>query len=419
MRNRTILYAGFASLALAVGLLAAPATLTTIYTFTDTAGDGGGPNSGFAIGAGGVMYGTTSDGGDSNAGTVYQLTPPASSGGTWTETVLYSFTGGSDGSEPLGGVVIGAGGVLYGATAFGGASGDGTVFSLTPPAISGNPWTEAVLHSFSGTDGNDPNSGVVIGNGGALYGVTANGGSADMGVVYAVTPGVMGGPWTEATIHEFTGSPDGQGPTSGLVIGAGDVLYGVTRNGGGGDPSCNHRTEIGCGIVYSLTPGAGGSWTMNTVLAFNGTTDSRFPAGLIMDSNGTLYGGMYGGVYELVPPASAGDAWSPTIIHNFTAIVYGTPYGLTMASNGTIYGLLQGTSTTDGTIFSLVPPASAGGTWAEHRLWVFGSSEDNSGGQEAQALTVTKSGNQTVVYGTTFRGPVSSFDQGIAFSLVP
>ena len=100
------------------------------------------------IGACGVLYGTTwLDG--SGSGTVFQLTPPASPGGAWTETTLYSFTGGSDGGNPVASLVIGDGGVLYGTSSGGGASNAGTVFALKPPTSAGGSWTETVLYSFT------------------------------------------------------------------------------------------------------------------------------------------------------------------------------------------------------------------------------------------------------------------------------
>jgi uncharacterized repeat protein (TIGR03803 family) len=145
-----------------------------------------------------VLYGATSGGGTSGYGTVFSLTPPASPGGAWTESVLYSFKGSpSDGTNPnLDGVVIGTGGVLYGATVTGGTvhpscgiPGCGVAFQLTPPASPGGVWTETVLHDFtSGSDGVSPN-GLVIGSGGMLYGTTYGGGGAlGWGTVFALKP---------------------------------------------------------------------------------------------------------------------------------------------------------------------------------------------------------------------------------------
>jgi uncharacterized repeat protein (TIGR03803 family) len=175
--------------------------LRTLYTFAGGS-DGGDVESGVVIGSGGVLYGTTFNGGIdvcySGCGTVFSLTPPASPGGAWTESVLYSFKGSpSDGTNPnLDGVVIGTGGVLYGATVTGGTvhpscgiPGCGVAFQLTPPASPGGVWTETVLHDFtSGSDGVSPN-GLVIGSGGMLYGTTYGGGGAlGWGTVFALKP---------------------------------------------------------------------------------------------------------------------------------------------------------------------------------------------------------------------------------------
>ncbi|HXM40733.1 MAG TPA: choice-of-anchor tandem repeat GloVer-containing protein [Bryobacteraceae bacterium] len=118
-----------------------------LYTFSEGE-DGYLPGSGVVIGPGRTLYGTTVTGGSAGAGTVYALAAPATPGGAWTETVLYSFLGDTDGSAPTWSPVIGSGGVLYGATNSGGIANDGTVFSLTPPVSPGGAWTHAVLYHF-------------------------------------------------------------------------------------------------------------------------------------------------------------------------------------------------------------------------------------------------------------------------------
>jgi uncharacterized repeat protein (TIGR03803 family) len=162
---------------------------------------GSNPEAGVAIGSGGVLYGTTTGGGPSGNGLVYSLTPPASPGGAWTHTVLHNFTCGSDGCVLFGaGVAIGSGGVLYGATVNGGTgivacpAGCGTVFSLTPPAAAGGPWTETVLHNFTGgKDGALPYASPVIERQtGVLFGTTGDGGVAPgrsgYGTVFGLQP---------------------------------------------------------------------------------------------------------------------------------------------------------------------------------------------------------------------------------------
>ncbi len=124
--------------------------------------------------------------GHKGCGTVYSLTPPETAGGKWTEEILYSFQGGNDGALPSGvavgtdGVLYGT--TTYGgsgACSDGGRTGCGTVFALTPPGTAGWAWTETVIYSFSGGtgDGALPRAGVTIGSDGTLYGTTEYGGA--------------------------------------------------------------------------------------------------------------------------------------------------------------------------------------------------------------------------------------------------
>jgi len=188
-------------------------TPTAIYTFGGPPGDGCSSVAPLTVGAGGVIYGTTVDGGSalpctllpylhSGCGTVFQLTPPSTVGGSWTETIIYNFAGtNGDGAYPVAGVVLGENGVLYGTTTYGGiatsgspcslsgASGCGTVFELTPPTSPGGAWTENVLHSFTGQNGDGSIPGpLAISPGGVLYGPTSGGGSAGKGTIFALEP---------------------------------------------------------------------------------------------------------------------------------------------------------------------------------------------------------------------------------------
>ena len=190
--------------------------LTTLYRFTDQNGDGAGPTAGVVVAKSGLLYGTTATGGSSNYGTVFELKPPVSPSKVWTETVLYSFGGPpSDGSSPNA-VMIGENGTLYGTTAGGGSAGNGTVFQLTPPASPAGAWTESVLHSFTGQNGDGlfPVGAVVLDQSGALYGATYRGGLSDVGTIYQLTP--ADGAWAETVLHSFTGqSGDGAYPEGG------------------------------------------------------------------------------------------------------------------------------------------------------------------------------------------------------------
>jgi uncharacterized repeat protein (TIGR03803 family) len=135
------------------------------------------------------LYGTTPSGGTSGNGTVYELSLRAGGGG-WTKTILYSFNGGADGADPESGVIFDGAGNLYGTTYSGGADSVGTVFKLTP---SGGSWTETLLYSFqsNGTDGYNPFGGLIMDGSGNLYGTTTSGGAYGgyaYGTVFEITP---------------------------------------------------------------------------------------------------------------------------------------------------------------------------------------------------------------------------------------
>jgi len=238
---------------------------------------------------------------------VFSLTPPASPGGAWTETVLYSFTGGANGAVPGASIVIGPDGGLYGMTSyFAGDANCGTVFNLQPPASPDGSWVERILHTFtcSPNDGDNTNGGVLVkGDAGVLYGTTSAGGTSNGGTAFSLTPPAStGGAWTEAVLYSFP-FPSGYqenyyyGPVGSVAIGRGGTLYGVTNAGGSGTgPYC---TAGYCGTVFSLTPPAspGGAWTEAVLHNFTGyPSDGANPfAGVVMGSDGVLYGATYYG----------------------------------------------------------------------------------------------------------------------------
>jgi uncharacterized repeat protein (TIGR03803 family) len=218
-------------------------TESVLYNFKGGASDGVGPTG--VIADKGALYGTTVYGGSDvntiGVGTVFKLTPPAKGQTAWTETVLYSFKGGtSDGANP-GGLIIDNEGALYGPTYYGGSSvntiGNGTVFKLTLPAKGQTAWTETVLYSFKGgpSDGGNPSAGLITDKDGALYGPTVLGGTSGFGTVFKLTPAGKGRTaWTESVLYSFGGdASDGRLPQAGLVGNEG-TLYGTTNSGGSG-----------------------------------------------------------------------------------------------------------------------------------------------------------------------------------------
>jgi len=157
------------------------------------------------------------------------MTPPSAPGGAWTETVLYSFGASStDGNVPVTGVIFDANGNLYGTTNAGGNFGNGTVYELSPPAAVGGAWTESVIYSFTGgTDGDTPWGNLTLDKSGNLYGTTLTGG------VYKLAPPSGSGSWTETTLYHFPGaSNDGVEPQAGVLVDPSGNLYGTTSQGG-------------------------------------------------------------------------------------------------------------------------------------------------------------------------------------------
>jgi uncharacterized repeat protein (TIGR03803 family) len=258
------------------------------------------------MGAGGVLYGTTFGGRYGGYGAVFALQPPAVGATWWTEKLLHVFSGGKDGAGPGSGLIMGAGGVLYGTTTAGGGNsacpgGCGTVFALMPPAAGKTRWTERVLYTFDGAGGGLPVSPLRMDGAGNLLGTTFYGGSHRVGTVFQlVRPGLGETRWSHRLLHSFGKGNDGYYPHGGLIIDARGVLYGTAFGGGDSD----------AGTVFELSPPAAGQtqWTETVLYSFKGGNDGRGPlGGVIMDRIGVLYGTTYEGgaglgtVFKLVP----------------------------------------------------------------------------------------------------------------------
>lgn len=121
------------------------------------------PTGGLVADENGNLYGTTGEGGAHDSGIVYEMSPPVLPSGKWTETVLYSFASGADGSYPNGSLIFDQSGKLYGTTGGGGSANAGTVFELSPPSSPGTAWAETVLYGFQGVgDGANPSAGLIF-----------------------------------------------------------------------------------------------------------------------------------------------------------------------------------------------------------------------------------------------------------------
>ena len=271
-----------------------------LHSFTDRP-DGSEPFAGLIHDNAGNLYGTTYLGGTSGAGTVFKVNK---AGGV---TVLYNFTGGSDGGFPLGGLVRNAKGDLYGTTRSGGDLGNGSVFRLTGTK-------ETVLHSFSvAPDGAGPAGGLVLDDAGNLYGTTLEGGAFASGIVFKIDK-----TGAETILYNFCSvgnCADGTTPSAGVIRDAAGNLYGTTVHGGAFGVEGN-------GTVFKLDTNG-----VETVLhSFSGGADGGMPqAALIRDSDGNLFGTTtFGGDLNCNPTLGCGTVFKldtnlrETVLHAFT-----------------------------------------------------------------------------------------------------
>jgi uncharacterized repeat protein (TIGR03803 family) len=284
---------------------------TVLHVFEGRSqGDGAIPDGALILDKDGNLYGTTVAGGDNSLGTAFRLAPDG------TETILHAFTGPNhaDGSTPSAGLVRDGGGNLYGTTIVGGNSGCnlrgcGTVYRIAPGG------TESIVYDFTGgSDGASPGNGALVkDDAGNLYGTTVAGGdlacgSAGCGVVYKLTRHGH-----ETVLHAFSGGGDGTNPIGGLTIDAEGSLYGTTQAGGGG---C---ANLGCGTVFKIAPD--GTYSVLYAFAGGSDGGYPFAAPLV-DRKGNLYGTTDGGgdaacncgtVFKLAPDGGE------RVLHAFTA----------------------------------------------------------------------------------------------------
>ena len=231
---------------------------TVLYSFTGQP-DGEQPNTGVIRDAAGNLYGATSTGGANFAGVVYKIDPSGN------ELLLYTFTGGSDGDEPDSSLIMDPVGNLYGTTQFGGTTFNGVVFKVD---TSNN---ETVLYNFAGApDGATPIA-VIRDAHGNFYGTTYSGGTGNSGTVFKLDSGGH-----ETVLYNFTGGTDGGNPEAGVIRDSNGSLYGTTNHGG----------PLGVGTVYKLNPN-----NHETVLcSFPSSTDGSDPNAIVFDAAGNLYG---------------------------------------------------------------------------------------------------------------------------------
>lgn len=270
-------------------------TETVLYEFQGI-NDGASPAGALILDHAGNLYGTTVTGGNpavcngEGCGTVFKLSP--NTNGTWTETVLARFLGSTDVAQPALGVVMDSAGNLYGASQGGCIEEcNGTIFKLAPG--SNGTWTESILYTFQGgTDGGFPTP-IVLDSAGNIFGTTFSGGGVcSCGTVFELSPPQSGTTWKKTVLYSFNDGLGGGSPSSGVIFDSAGNLYGTTYDGG--SFAC---PQSGCGVVYRLTPESSG-WKFGVVYTFNGVNGSRGAqpsGGLTMDSTGNLYGTTSGG----------------------------------------------------------------------------------------------------------------------------
>ena len=317
---------------------------------------------------GDALYGTAGGG---TAGLVFELTPPAGGGnGPWTEAVIYNFEGGTDGINPVTGLTLNNEGI-YGTTEGGGEFGFGTVFQLTRKA---SVWSESVLYSFQGTtDGAFPSS-VVFDSTGSLYGAASQGGDQNCypdgdsapgcGTIFQLTPPVVqGAPWTLTVLYSFQSGGDGCFPLA-PVLGSAGELYGTTFSDG--NSPCTNPENSGHGVAFELTPSSGASTWTETVLYTFGPKSGVYPrAGVTIDSAGNLYGTTqgdggrtghgYGTAFKL-SPAVQGGHWTESTLHVFGGTGDGASSEASLLlRKGQLFGTTSGGGAGYGTVFELAP----------------------------------------------------------------
>ncbi len=434
----------FATLALAGIAFASSPQEKPLYSFQGPSApngqDGEGPNE-LISDEYGNLYGVTTGGGicllphyeSYPCGIVFELSPPASTGGAWTETVLYEFgTNLADGSNPVGNLARDKRGNLYGVTVYSSSSGNGGTgcgdfYELSAPSQQGAAWTETILYTFQGyvyNDGCEPMGTLVSDAKGNIYGPTAFGGTfagsiapkgySTGGIFEMSPPATVGSAWTESFTQNLGGAIYPQG---GLTINRKGILYGTTGSYGSNSPT-----------IFQLIPPAtaGGTWTGTTIYTFQ-TTDGSPSGGLIRDAKGNLYGttqnggtASAGSAFELSPPQS-GYSWTETILHSFQRGSDGyAPLGrMTLDKLGNLYGTTVGGGITSnyctpwqgcGTVFKLTHASNGWSKLILHRF----HAPPTDGYFPSSALLIS---GQAIYSTTTVGGTVSQDSYGTVFQI--
>ncbi len=394
--------------ALAIAPIAQAQTFTVLHNFTGGL-DGANPYTGLTMDQAGNLYGTALYGGlqvndchiTNGCGTVFEL---VREGSGFIFRPLYQFQGfpSGDGANPLGRVIVGPDGALYGTTAYGGRNancgsdqpGCGTVFKLTPPPTFCKSfvcnWEETQLYNFTGLpDGDQPQGEIAFDAGGNLYGATySGGGDGSGGTVYKLLPAQ--GSWTQSVLGIFE---SGLNPYGGVQLDPAGNVYGTTT-----------LSEF----VYQLVP-FGSDWTLNTLYQFNDDGGIYgMLAGVIVGPGGNLYGGTSEAspvIFELSP---SNGGWTYNTLYSFST--FGLSANLVMDSAGNLYGTTLGAGQSYGSVFKLTP---SNGGWTYTDLHDFTNGSD--GAYPYSSIVIDSAGN---LYGTASSGGGDRCPPGIGCGVV-
>ncbi len=374
-----------------------PPQLVVLHNYFSPSPDGYNPESQLIQASDGNLYGTAIQGGvgDYNSGAIYRLSPGC------VYSLVYSFTGPTDGSHPASPLVQASDGYLYGLTSSGGANNTGTIYQL-------NLSTLAVTPVYSFTDGGQPSGGDPIDDGqGNLYGTTSSGGLNNFGSIWRFNYLTK----TFTTLYSFTGSNDGAFPSAGLVLASDGNLYGVATYGG------SASGENGRGTAFFLaTDGTG--FTVIHTFHNDSTNDGAYPTtDLIEGANGDLYGTTYSGgtatnsdgVFFSISPAAANSTF--TALSDFIypgdgiMVDLGRPF---LAGDGNFY--LAGSEGGANGYGQLMQVTPAG---AVSPLYDFHNSDDNNASTPDVQPFESADGN---LYGTSYYGGAAS--SGTLFRLL-
>jgi uncharacterized repeat protein (TIGR03803 family) len=391
-------------------------TPTTLASFNGS--DGLNPDSALVADAAGDLFGVTQAGGAGGGGTVFEIAKTAG-GYAATPTTLYSFYG----NVPARALIVDGAGDLFGTTQLGGANGAGIVFEIAK-TTGGYASVPNVLVSFNGTDGANPLSELIADSAGDLFGTTSAGGAYNDGIVFEIAKTGTGYASTPTVLVSFNGT-DGSQPYSGLIADAAGDLFGTTFAGGAYGSTAYFNGTSGYGTVFELVNKGGGSYTLQTLVSFNGSDGANpWDSPLIVDSAGNLFGTtFFGGAFGLgaselggasgdgtvfeIAKTAGGYASTPTTLSSFNGTDGLSPHDpLLFDAAGDLLGTASGGGASgDGTFFELIQAQTVGGPYSGGENTAIALDLSVSAGPGDQLTTTLSVSHGTI----TIPGPATLF----------